>query len=112
MGARYMLQNGGSVVTVLFGREAFFGSNLVSSGTYCPYTDVVSSGDDSGCRQERRKTRCSTGSIGLSLSIAGAVELCQTSRRNSRQASGRSFPEKGGSVAGGIKGTYTASLES
>jgi hypothetical protein len=45
-----------------------------------PSTDVVSSRDDGGCRHERRMP---------------FLSRCQTFRENSRQASGRSFPEKG-----------------
>jgi hypothetical protein len=45
-----------------------------------PITDVVSSGDDGGFRHERRMP---------------LLSRCQTSRGNSHQALGRSFPEKG-----------------
>jgi hypothetical protein len=58
-----------------------------------PGTDVVSSGDNGGCRHERRMP---------------LLSRCQTSRENSRQASGRSFPKKGEVWRSVQEGTYTA----
>jgi hypothetical protein len=58
-----------------------------------PGTDVVSSEDDGVCCHERRMP---------------LLSRCQTSRENSRQASGRSFPEKGEMWRTVQEGTYTA----
>jgi hypothetical protein len=71
MGARYTLQNGGSVTTLVLGGGLFQVESLWSSGTYCPQGDVVSYGDDGGCRHERRMP---------------LLSRCQTSRENSCQA--------------------------
>jgi hypothetical protein len=58
-----------------------------------PCTDVVSSGDDGGCRHERR---------------IPMLSRCQPCRENSLQASGRSFPEKVEVWRTVLEGTYTA----
>jgi hypothetical protein len=84
-------------VTLVFGRRPseVFGSSLVSSGTYCPCTDVVSSGDDGGCRQERRRvcvwTWLRPAATGLSLSTAGTVTV-QDIKRELTSSFGAKLP--------------------
>jgi hypothetical protein len=73
---------------------------LMSSGSYYPCADVFSSGDDGVYRQERwdalRNCQClDVNSSRMVVDVVVKLFLCQTSRGNSRQASGRSYLKRG-----------------
>jgi hypothetical protein len=56
IGARYTLQNGGSVLTLVFGGDLFHAVSVEVWMWIHPGTDDVSSGDDVGCSHELKSS--------------------------------------------------------